>query len=104
MKASRSICICMLFLALSATVWAQRDLATVTGTISDPTGAVIPGAKVIITEDATGLAYTVNSDQSGVYVRPALKPSTYTIQVEAPGFKTATQHNVLLTSGDRVGA
>ncbi len=103
MRIPRSIRICSFLFVISGMVEAQRDLATLTGTISDPTGGVIPGVKVTITEDATGLAYTVVSDQAGVYVRPALKPGTYTVQAEVQGFKTAIQHDVLLTAGDRVG-
>ncbi|HEV2102695.1 MAG TPA: carboxypeptidase-like regulatory domain-containing protein [Candidatus Acidoferrum sp.] len=78
-------------------------MATLTGTVTDPSGAVIGAAKVTITELSTGLAYSVTTDATGVYVRPALKPSTYTVQVEAPGFKTAVQRDVLLTARDRVG-
>jgi hypothetical protein len=92
-----------LLITLAGFSWAQRDLATLTGTVTDPSGAVISNAAVSITEVATGLAYKVLTDANGVYVRPALKPSTYTVQVEATGFKTAVQRDVLLTAGDRVG-
>lgn len=93
----------LLLILLAGVAWAQRDLATLTGTVTDPTGAVIGNATVTITEVATGLAYTVATDSNGVYVRPALKAGTYTVQVEASGFKTAVQREVLLTAGDRVG-
>ena len=59
---------------------AQRDLATVVGTVSDPTGGVIAGARVTITEDATGLVYRVLTDNAGNYIRTALKPGVYTVQ------------------------
>ena len=88
MKAPRCVRI-FTFLALTAGVsWAQRDLATLTGTVTDQSSAIVPGAKVAITEVATGLAYTVVTDTAGIYVRPALKPGTYTVEVEAQGFQT----------------
>jgi hypothetical protein len=101
MKTTRFVRI-FTFLALTAGfAWAQRDLATLTGTVTDQSSAIIPGAKVTITEVATGLAYTVTTDTAGIYVRPALKPGTYTVAVEAQGFKKAVQRDVLLTAGDR---
>src|SRR2546425_234630 len=91
-----SICL-MSFAAL-----AQRDLATMVGVVTDATGAVVPGARVTITEDATGLKYAVEADPNGNYIRPLLKPGTYTVEVEATGFKKGIQRNILLTAGDRV--
>jgi hypothetical protein len=82
---------------------AQRDLGTITGTITDPQGSVIPSAKVTITEDATALSYSVVTSETGDYARPALKPGTYTVTAEAPGFRRVAQQNVVVTGGDRVG-
>ena len=65
---------------------AQRDLGTITGIISDPQGAAVPNAKVTITEDATGLTYDVQTNSAGEYIRPLLKPGTYTVTAEAAGF------------------
>jgi hypothetical protein len=83
--------------------FAQRDLATLVGTVTDPAGAGVPGAKVTITEDATGLTYDIQTNASGEYARPALKPGIYSVSVEAPGFKKTTQRNIPLTAGDRTG-
>src|SRR5262245_30429024 len=87
----------------TGTVLAQRDLGTITGTITDPQGGVIPNAKVTITEDATGLTYEVIASQTGDYVRPLLKPGAYTVTAEAPGFRRVAQKNIVITGGDRVG-
>ncbi len=87
----------------SGVVLAQRDLGTITGTITDSQGAVVPGAKVTITEDATGLTYEVQSGSEGEYIRPLLKPGTYTVTAEATGFRRVAQKNVVLVGGDRVG-
>lgn len=88
---------------LCTAVFAQRDLGTITGTVTDPQGSAIPNAKVTISEDATGLEYVVNTSQGGEYTRPALKPGTYTITVEAQGFRRVAQQNVIVTAGSRIG-
>jgi hypothetical protein len=83
--------------------FAQRDLSTLAGTITDSTGGVVANAKVTITEAATGQVYVITTNSVGEFVRPALKPSTYIVSVAAPGFKTAEQKDVLLTAGERTG-
>ncbi len=97
-KVSRAI---LLSAVICACAYAQRDLATVLGIVTDPQGGVIPSAKVTITEDATGVSYDVTTSATGEYIRPLLKPGTYTITVEAPGFKKAVQRDVELTAGGR---
>src|SRR5690242_2065606 len=93
----------VLIVLCSSIAFAQRDLGTITGTITDPQGAAVPGAKVTITEDATSLSYIVETSGSGEFIRPALKPGTYTITAEAPGFRRVAQRNVVIVGGDRVG-
>ncbi len=86
-----------------ACIFAQRDLGTIVGTVTDPQGAVIGGAKVTITEDATGQSYEVTTNETGEYIRPLLKPGTYTVTAEASGFRRVAQKNVTIVGGDRVG-
>ncbi len=83
--------IVLLATLLSALAFGQRDLGTVLGTITDAQGGAVPGAKVNITEDATGLKYTVDASSSGEYIRSALKAGIYSIEAEAPGFKKTVQ-------------
>src|SRR6516165_10462581 len=92
-----------LVFVFAACLFAQRDLGTITGTITDPQGSGVPSAKVTILEDATGLSYGVVTNETGEFVRPLLKPGTYAVTVEAPGFRKAEQKNVLVTAGDRIG-
>src|SRR5271165_809957 len=92
------------FLLLSSVAFAQRDLGTLTGTVTDPSGAAVPNAKVTITEVSTGVSYEVTTSGGGEYIRPLLKPGTYTIKVEAAGFRAAEQKNIVITGGDRIGA
>ncbi len=88
---------------LSLPLLAQRDMGTIVGTVLDAQGAAIPNATVTILEAATGLKYVVTTSSTGDYVRPALKPGTYTVSVDAQGFRRAQQQNVVLNGGDRVG-
>ena len=96
-----------LFLAVvfcSSIVLAQRDLGTITGIVSDPQGAAIPNAKVTITEDATGLSYDLQTNGAGEYIRPLLKPGTYTITAEAAGFRRGSGSDVRTVASRRTGA
>jgi hypothetical protein len=82
--------------------FAQRDLGTVTGTVTDPQGAAVPNAKVIITEQATGVASEVTTNNDGQYSRPALPIGTYTVTVEAAGFQKAQQKEIVVQPGTPV--
>ena len=93
---------CLSILAV-ACAWAQRDLATLAGTVTDSSGGVIVSAVVKITDQAAGTSYETVTNTSGEFVRPALRPSQYTVSVSAPGFKKAQQRNVILTAGERTG-
>jgi len=73
--------------AFTSNLFAQRDLATLVGTVTEAQGAAVPGAKVVITEDATGLVYESIAGSADEYTGVALKPGTYRIEVSAPGFK-----------------
>ena len=73
------------------------------GTVTDPSGGVVANAKVTITETGTGQVYTLLTSSTGDFVRPALKPSTYSVSVVAPGFRTSEQKDILLKAGERTG-
>jgi hypothetical protein len=69
---------------------AQTTISTgsIQGTITDPTGAVIPGARITISNKATGQSISLESSGSGTYTSGALIPGNYDVKVEAKGFKT----------------
>jgi hypothetical protein len=67
---------------------AQEYRATVLGTVTDPGGAVVPGAKVAVTNNGTGVASRTQTNNNGVYQVPYLQPGSYTLDVTHPGFKT----------------
>jgi hypothetical protein len=86
----------------SGLLFAQRDLGTFTGTITDPQGAAVPNAKITFTEDATGISTSLQSNGAGSFTRPAILAGTYSVTVEASGFQKAQQKSLLLTPGATV--
>ena len=68
--------------------------------ITDPTGATVPGAKVTVTETHTGTKIPAVSDNSGQYTAPFLLPGEYDIAVQSPGFKEALRKGVHVGAGD----
>src|SRR5207247_2688516 len=78
---------------------AQVAGATLSGTISDASGAVIPGAMVSIRDTATGIIRTVSADGAGLYTAPNLRPSAYDVTVSISGFNTRVQSGITLTVG-----
>lgn len=68
-------------------LWAQSDAGQISGFVKDASGAVIPGAEVVIANEATGLKREIITNDSGYFVVPNLPPGYYTLSVEIPGFK-----------------
>jgi outer membrane receptor protein involved in Fe transport len=79
--------------------YAQVSGATLTGTVKDSSGAVIPNAQVAITDVATGVTRTVSPGGAGLYTAPNLLPGTYEIRITATGFSTQVQKGITLTVG-----
>ncbi|MGH9828997.1 MAG: carboxypeptidase-like regulatory domain-containing protein, partial [Blastocatellia bacterium] len=80
----------LLLLMGTGVAWASIT-GSISGIVTDPSGAVIPGAVVTATETATGVASTVQTDGSGYYSFPNLSVGNYTIQIQAGGFKLFQQ-------------
>jgi hypothetical protein len=74
---------------------AQTD-GSISGVIHDPSGAVIPGASVTVTDPARNFVRSAVGNEAGVYNFPVLQPGTYNIKVELPGFRTIEQNGVEL--------
>ena len=92
-----------LVLLFSGLALAQRDLGTITGTVTDPSGAAVPGATITITNDGTGESSKLQTSAAGDFTRPALLPGIYTVAAEAQGFRRASRQKVEVTPGGRVG-
>src|SRR5437867_11095746 len=80
----------VLCFVLAAPVFGQSSYATLGGTISDGSGALIPGVTVTATNNATGVVTTAVSNEVGVYNLPSLLPGVYKVTAELPGFQTQT--------------
>ncbi len=99
-----SVCrlLCMtILLLLSASPLLRAQISgtgTIQGTVTDATGAVVPGATVQLIEVKTNVAHTQTTTEAGFYSAAALDPGLYKVTVTASGFKTYTQENVSLDS------
>jgi hypothetical protein len=76
-----------------------QGLTAVTGKVTDPTGAVIPGVEITVTNTATGAARLVISNETGIYAATQLAPGTYDIKAELTGFKPKLAGSVALPVG-----
>src|SRR6266478_8048041 len=86
--------LCMVVLSVLPAV--AQTQAGISGVIHDPSGAVIPGVTVTVTNPATNFVRSAISNEAGVYNFPVLQPGVYNIKVELPGFRTIEQNNVEL--------
>src|SRR5262249_14285050 len=93
----------LLFISLlSLTVSAQTFRGTILGTIVDPQGALVPGAKITVRNTSTGLERSTTSDEAGNYTVPELPVGPYEVGVEMTGFAKATVTNVRVeVAGER---
>jgi hypothetical protein len=91
----------LLVVSLETLTFAQGS-ATLTGTVSDPNGAVVSGATVTATNVATNAPYTTQTTDAGLYRFSNLPVGSYNIRVETTGFRTSQLENVLLTVGQIV--
>lgn len=97
------LCASTLFLLLMALpAMGQTNKATITGTVSDPSGAVISGATVTVTNVNTGIERKVTTGDDGTYVVPLLDIGIYKVAVAAAGFKEVVRDNITLQTSDRL--
>ena len=87
------VAVALLLLLLPANLPAQ-GLSGITGTVTDPSGAVVPGAKVTVTNTATNVSNTAITTSVGTYTITDLTPGTYKVRVEAPGFSAGVLSDV----------
>jgi len=87
------IALALLMLAFAVSGWAQTTVGTgsITGTVTDPTGAAVSGAKVVITNTGTGQALNLATNAGGAYASGSLDPGTYRVQVSAKGFSSVNE-------------
>src|SRR3989454_9141997 len=87
---------------LAGVAQAQTITGSITGTVVDSSGAIVPGSKVTVTNEATGAERTLITTENGVFIFTNLVPTTYSVKIEQPGFRPVTRTALTLTSGDRL--
>lgn len=102
MKSRRYLFLLLPALLISMLSVNAQENAQITGVISDPSGAVLPHASVSLTNAATGEVRRTFSDSAGVYTIPSLHIGTYTLRVEAPGFRTSTKTGIIVNVASTV--
>lgn len=96
------ILLCLFTLVLATCLVAQQTTATINGTVTDASGAVLAGAEITVTSAATANARTTVSGSAGDYTIAFLPPGTYSMKVAAKGFATVQQNGVTLQVGQTV--
>lgn len=95
--------LCVAILCLSAGIsFAQQDTGVITGVVTDPTGSAVPNATVALLNTGTNTSTAITTDSNGLFVATPLRIGTYTIGVEARGFKKSVREDVLLRVQDRL--
>src|ERR1019366_3880356 len=95
----QSLGVLMVSLLLTGAVWAQVSRGMITGIVTDPTGAAVPGVAITITSIGTGVANKVKTNESGMYTVPLLEEATYQLSAEKAGFKRYEQPGILVQVG-----
>ncbi|MGB8470788.1 MAG: carboxypeptidase regulatory-like domain-containing protein, partial [Candidatus Sulfotelmatobacter sp.] len=92
----QTVCLIALSLLLPALLPAQGASGRIIGRVADPTGAVLSGAKVTLTNQATAISRDATTNESGDYSFVEVAPGTYTVQFELTGFKKNIQKNIIV--------
>src|SRR6266545_3295016 len=91
----------LFLLAAETPLTAQRVTGTITGRVTDNTGAVLPGAHIVILNTLTREERRTVTDETGSYSVPSLPPGTYTVAAEVSGFKKGLRQNLVLQVADQ---
>ena len=88
------------FLALQQNALAQVAGGTISGTVTDANGSVIPNAEITITNVETGIGRNAITNEVGIYITPNLLPERYDVKFSATGFKTQVRTSIALNVGE----
>ena len=89
-------------LLLSATAWAQTQTSTILGSVTDPQGSVIVGAKVTVISEGTSEQRQASTDANGAFSFPGLQPGNYSVKIESAGFQSQERKGIVLTASQRL--
>src|SRR5262249_22173967 len=91
-----SLILCLLLLLSARALGQTAGTGALTGTVTDPKGALISDAQVTVTSEVTGEARKVMSQQNGTFLAPLLQPGSYRLEVIKPGFKKSIKEGLLV--------
>ncbi|MCC7175058.1 MAG: TonB-dependent receptor [Bryobacterales bacterium] len=92
----------LLALVLTAPLLAQIDTGIISGRVTDPTGAAVPGARLTITQTQTNVVSNSETNAEGLFRVPSLRTGSYRVSVSAPGFKALTREGLTLRVGENL--
>jgi hypothetical protein len=98
------VCLALLLLTQPSVLSAQTTSASVTGSVQDPQGGVLPGVTVTLTSRTQGNVLTAVTDEGGRFVFPIVRPDTYSLQATLQGFKTLERTNLVVNANDKLSA
>jgi hypothetical protein len=99
-KSASAAALLLVLILLASTTFAQQLTGTLSATVTDSAGAVVPNAKVTMKSETSGDIRTTVSNGSGYFTVTAVQPGTYSVSIEAPGFKTWQQTGIVFALGD----
>src|ERR1017187_10149189 len=101
MRTKRELLVRLILLAAVSAIQllAQGDRGEITGTVTDATGSVVPGARITAIQTSTNVSYKTTTSTAGDFTVPSLPVGTYQVKVEAQGFKTHVTDNVAMPPG-----
>ena len=91
-------------MAAAAPLSAQTTSASVSGTVKDAQGGVLPGVSAVLVNQAQGTEQTVTSDENGAFLFPYVQPDTYMLKLSLAGFQTLERTGVVVNANDRLMA
>src|SRR5262245_51814236 len=98
----RFSCLFILALAMGSIVTAQTTSGSIAGTVMDSNQAAISGATLKISDDSKGISLSGSTDNEGRFVFPQVPPGTYTLSIEASGFKKLERTGIVLVANDKL--
>ena len=93
------VTVVLTFLLAASAVFGQFGVATITGRITDATGAVVGGATIVVTDSGTNFTYKSEANAEGIFRVPSLQPGRYKVSIEAAGFKRFLREDLELRAG-----
>ncbi|MBZ5623766.1 MAG: carboxypeptidase regulatory-like domain-containing protein [Acidobacteriia bacterium] len=97
-----AVSLCVTLFAVSTICFAQESRGSITGKILDPQNAIVPNANIVVTNVETNVAKRTVTNQTGYFEVIALDPGTYSVSVDAAGFKKVIRSGIVLNTGDRL--